>query len=171
MYILPLAGLLWIQTFPLNCFPTDSAPCFVVFHNPLLHYNLLCPIWLPRSGAFSSRPGELKSEDPVKITLKVKRAFFAVLALHWIWSLPSSYLCLPSYPQEVLNHVRLTTQKGQKNWPAHASIYIIYSGSSSHLRTMLPESSSRPLPARWPNHATYLTRNPGSATWAHIASS
>ena len=26
--------------------------------------------------------------------------------------------------------------------------------SLSHLRTMLPESSSRPLPAKWPNHAT-----------------
>ena len=27
--------------------------------------------------------------------------------------------------------------------------------SSSHFGTMLPESSSRPLPAQWPNHATY----------------
>ena len=27
-------------------------------------------------------------------------------------------------------------------------------GTSSHLRTMLPESSSRPLPAQQPNHAT-----------------
>ena len=27
-------------------------------------------------------------------------------------------------------------------------------GSLSHLRTMLPESSSQPLPAQWSNHAT-----------------
>ena len=26
--------------------------------------------------------------------------------------------------------------------------------SLSHLRTMLPESSSRPLPVKWPNHTT-----------------
>ena len=45
-----------------------------------------------------ARPGELKSEDPVKITLKVKRAFFCCFGLP-IWSLPSSHLCLPSSPQ------------------------------------------------------------------------
>ena len=30
----------------------------------------------------------------------------------------------------------------------------LYTASLSHLRTMLPESSSGPLPAKWPNHAT-----------------
>ena len=31
---------------------------------------------------------------------------------------------------------------------------VLFTASLSHLRTMLPESSSCPQPAQWPNHAT-----------------
>ena len=34
----------------------------------------------------------------------------------------------------------------------------VHTASSSHLRTMLPEGSNRPLPAKQPNHATYEVR-------------
>ena len=34
------------------------------------------------------------------------------------------------------------------------NVGVSHTGSSSHLRTMLPQSSSWPQPAQWPNHAT-----------------
>ena len=51
------------------------------------------------------------------------------------------------YPVPFLSIVAL---KNMREW-----VFCNYSTvSSSHLRTMLPESSSRLLPAQWPNRAT-----------------
>ena len=51
------------------------------------------------------------------------------------------------YPVPFLSIVAL---KNMREW-----VFCNYStASSSHLRTMLPESSSRFFPAQWPNHAT-----------------
>ena len=38
--------------------------------------------------------------------------------------------------------------------PSWERLRIWITASLSHLRTMLPESSSLPFPAKWPNHAT-----------------
>ena len=42
----------------------------------------------------------------------------------------------------------------QPNTANSISVKKVNRASSSHLRTMLPGSSSRPLPAKWPNQAT-----------------
>ena len=60
-------------------------------------------------------------------------------------------------PSTLLPHVRLITYTG--GWGLNKTKMQPKSmnattASSSHMRTMLPESSSRSLPAKQPNHAT-----------------
>ena len=45
-------------------------------------------------------------------------------------------------------------KEGRQRREGAKRITLHITGSSSHLRTMLPESSSQPLPAKQPNHAT-----------------
>ena len=49
---------------------------------------------------------------------------------------------------------------GKEMWGFHCHLYLtplqicVYTASLSHLRTMLPDSSNQPFPAKRPNHAT-----------------